>query len=315
MLADNGYLIGDMNALAISLVAVGKSHGAVLIHIDNAELLEAIVQLIRYEGVDDSASTDMRPTIVVISSLNTWCGRLVPSEGALHCSGERFCERRPHPSALRTFALENRLFGLQAAGLARVRLIATGLVYGDGGLHFESVLRFVIVNDMSDVVALLTVSLFRCIYEESGNVELVSTYHGQNVVPMIHVADLAVLILRRILVDDGFAAIATDGSVLCLRDVLVRMGADVGGTVRFQDKVPTNGVSRVSEMTAWSVNIVCEIKDSDRGELHFPSGLSEHFPAAWSQFVASNNLQPSAFVIAGPPLSGKTAVAQELCSR
>jgi hypothetical protein len=133
----------------------------------------------------------------------------------------------------------------------------------------------------------------------------------------VHVEDLARLILHQATANaDVFVTIASDGNTLTLWDVLKRMGADVGGAVRFCEHIPPNiSMSNDPGILTWSTNIACELKDAEKRCLVYPCGLSEHFPAIWAQFLATHGLQPLSFVITGPPLCGKTAVAQELSAR
>jgi hypothetical protein len=150
-------------------------------------------------------------------------------------------------------------------------------------------------------------------HAESGDVELFSTSQGQNIVPMVHVEDLARLILHQTTASaDAFASVASDGNKLSLRDMLKRMGADVDGLVRFCARLTPNNNTGI---LMWNMNVVCELSDAEKRCLLYPCGLSERLPAIWAQFVAANGLQPLSFVVTGPPLCGKTAVAQELCVR
>jgi adenylate kinase len=57
-----------------------------------------------------------------------------------------------------------------------------------------------------------------------------------------------------------------------------------------------------------------EMKRTDIGEmdLHNPRGLVEHMETLRIEYINSRNLQPIKLVIAGPPCSGKTALAKHL---
>ena len=175
--------------------------------------------------------------------------------------------------------------------------------------------------------------MLSAIFANNESFEVYSLRNGKNVVPMVHCADLVAIVdiavrsqplaqgedtfpdVPEVPADTSgdfpFFLPACDGTDATLGQVLKKIGA--GSFAYCSVETAMDGILQDPGIAKWNMDICFSAPPSI--PLKFRQGLSGRFKDVWGEFLVEQNLLPVSYVIAGPPFSGKTALAQALAKR
>jgi adenylate kinase len=245
----------------------------------------------------ESATTKVK--VVLISTLMTWA--LTPASGQL--TGDDFRKRRPHPRFKMHYETELKVMRLcRENPLIDLYILSCGILYGCGEELLFPLFKFAWGLQYNESAGLR--STVR-------SVPLIGA--GENSVPMIHVRDLAQLMISTLngQMIDRFV-MAVDRGNNKLRDVVEAI-AKVFTSGQYE-KVAADHALTLQCVTGQLIDH-CTADIAAVNELfgRVKSGFSAGFAASIEQvkaeFLDAHGVHPLRILICGPPLSGKTYVA------
>uniref|UniRef100_A0A3Q4BSN9 Uncharacterized protein n=1 Tax=Mola mola TaxID=94237 RepID=A0A3Q4BSN9_MOLML len=216
---------------------------------------------------------------ILISNVMTWaCSKPVdPEDPNLPFTDELFWCRRAHPNFKQHIDLEKRVvkMGKTNKTLFSTYVVASGLQYGMG----EQVLHFFFKTSWL------------------GKEPEVPVFgDGSNIVPMIHINDLASVIQKVIEHQPRpYYLLAVDNSQNSMEDIVKVMEIDF-----MQINLRMEGV-HLKEL--FSIKWLCEF------------GLVENIELVVEEYRHTRELLPTRLCVLGPPAVGKSTLSKEICER
>jgi len=240
---------------------------------------------------------------ICISNVLTW-GRtkpLDPDDGEMPFTEEDYRKRKAHPNFKSHLSCEKLTIkhGKTNKSKLMTYVVAGGLLYGEGENLFHFLFKSSWLGDESGLH----------IY---GN--------GQNVLPTIHIRDLASIIVN---VCDSKPKVryilAVDDANSTLEDIVRCVSKNLGNNkakfVSREDALLENEVTQV-DYDMLQVNIRMDatvIKESMVINWVAESGLPDNIAKVIKEYREHRNLLPLRACIVGPPASGKSTVIKQLC--
>jgi len=244
-------------------------------------------------------------TIVLISSLMTWAN--TPSSSAL--TGDDFRKRKPHPNFRSLYETE-----LKATKLCRenphveVYVLSCGIPYGEG-------------EDM--LFPLFKYAWNKKFYTSFGVSDSLKGMpligNGNNIVPMIHVKDLASILVATLQgqMIDRFV-MTVDKSTTKLKDIIEAVSAQFSdGKVQQIEPdqaliIPWMDEKLIDYMTS-DINAINELLS--RVPMIHSQGFAASIKDLASQFIETRGIHPMRILVCGPPLSGKSSLSKKISYR
>lgn len=248
----------------------------------------------------EAATTKIK--IVLISTLMTWA--LTVSSNPL--TGDDFRKRKPHPNFRAQYEAELKATKLSRENpLVEVYILSCGIPYGDGEDMLFPLMKFAWSDKYTEQVGL------------KGPVQhLPLIGDGENSVPMIHVRDLASLLVATLqgLMIDKFV-MAVDKNTHKLKEIIEAISKQFSdGQVQqiSHDRaliVPWMTETLVDYLTA-DINAINELLA--RVHMINPNGFVSAIDSVGKEFLDSRLINPLRILIAGPPLSGRSTLAAKI---
>ncbi|XP_077123479.1 adenylate kinase 7 isoform X2 [Ranitomeya variabilis] len=251
------------------------------------------------------ANFESQKLFILISSVLTWARSrpLDPDDPEIPFTEDDYRRRKCHLNFKDHLSVEKLVIKMGKSNKSKFStyVIASGIPYGaeEGILH--------------------------TIFKEAwmGETSAISIYgDGQNIVPMIHVADLAGVVQN--IVDQRprtHYLVAVDDAVHTLEDVVKCISAHLGpGKAQ---KVSKEMAFLNKELTQLDidhllVNLRMEavfLKENFNIHWVSQSGIVENIESVIKEYKQSRGLLPVRICILGPPASGKTTVSKMLCKK
>ncbi|XP_067680599.1 adenylate kinase 7-like [Haliotis asinina] len=239
---------------------------------------------------------------ILISSCMTWAKSkpLDPDDPEIPFTEDDYRRRKPHPNFKEHISAEKTVIKLGKTNKAKLvtYVICSGLTYGAE----ENIFHFLFKSAWHNVQQL------QCF----GN--------GQNVIPTIHIKDLAGVIQN---VADARPKvrylIAKDDAQNTLEEIVKEVSTQLGtGKVKFITKEEAL-LSKDIEQADFDMLLVnlrmdaVHVKESMRINWVSEGGIKENIALVTKEYKDARALQPLRAVIVGPPASGKSTVAKQLC--
>ncbi|TWW71558.1 Adenylate kinase 7 [Takifugu flavidus] len=242
---------------------------------------------------------------ILISTVMTWAltEPLDPEDPTLPLTDELFWRRRPHPNFKSHCELEKRVVKLGKINkrVFSTYVVASGCLYGKG----EQFLHY----------------FFKTAWL-GGQHEILLFGDGNNVIPMIHVIDLA-SVIQNVIEQPPLPGylLAVDNSDNTLEEI-VKMVASVLGSGTIQKKpfeeaflIPDFSVM---EIDALQLNLYMDsvyVKELLSVKWMCESGLVENIELVVEEYRQSRQLLPIRVCVLGPPAVGKSTVSKHICQQ
>ncbi|XP_024424028.2 adenylate kinase 7 [Desmodus rotundus] len=244
---------------------------------------------------------EKRKVFILVSTVMTWARSkpLDPDDSEIPFTEEDYRRRKHHPHFLDHINAEKIVlkFGKNLKKFATY-VVAAGLQYGvEGGiLHFFLKLAWL------------------------GEVPVLPVFgDGSNVIPTIHVLDLAGVIQNIIdHVPKAHYVVAVDESVQTLEDLVKCISKNIGsGKIQ---KIPKENVFLTKELTQENIDhllvnlrmeAVC-VKENFNMRWVAQAGFVENINSILREYKQSRKLLPIKVCILGPPAVGKSSIAEVL---
>jgi len=289
---------------------------------NNEDLLPALMQcdFIIYDIVSDPAqveeaiwavsalnaemeSFETQKIFICVSTVLTWAKSkpLDPDDPEMPFTEEDYRKRKAHPNFKDHLSCEKLVIKLGKTNKTKLMtyVIASGVAYGEG----EKIFHFLFKGAWLGAEQHLKIF---------GN--------GQNILPAIHVKDLASVVLN---ICDAKPKVryvlAVDDSKSTLEDMVRAISKNLGnGKTKFvsrEDALIEKEIEQ-ADFDMLLVNLRMDptfIKESMTINWVSDVGFVENMPKIIKEFKEKRNLLPIRACIFGPPASGKTTVAKQLC--
>lgn len=251
----------------------------------------------------EAATTNIK--VILISTLMTWA--LTKTSTPL--TGDDFRKRKPHPDFKKQYEIE-----LQATKLSRenplvdVYVMSCGIPYGDGEDMLFQLIKFAWGKRHNETIG---------IQEAKQGIPLIGD--GENIVPMIHVRDLAQLMISTLqgqMIDKYVMSV--DKGNIKLKDMIDAISQTFSdGNVQSYTSDQALTIPWLSEklldyLTA-DISAINELLG--RVKMTYQDGFVASIEAVKSEFLEARGVDPLRILICGPPLSGKSYVASRLSYR
>lgn len=245
-----------------------------------------------------------RKMFILVSSVMTWAMTKAqnPEESGVLLTEEQFRRRRPHPNFRKHNNVEKVVLELARGKKSKLvgYVVGSGLQYGKGE------------------------NLFNYFFKESWLMQFPKVPlfgKGTNHIPTIHVNDLAGVIQNIVeLKPKSRYILAVDDSKNTLEDI-VKVISDTLGSGKI-NKLPQQDAIAMKaftpgELEYLNINLRLDafiIKDSF--SLHWTSeaGMVENMASIVEEYKDTRQLLPIRICLAGPPVVGKSTIAEKLCS-
>ncbi|XP_013867311.1 adenylate kinase 7 [Austrofundulus limnaeus] len=242
---------------------------------------------------------------ILVSTVMTWASSkpLDPDEPELPFTDEIFWSRRAHPSFLRHMELERTVvkLGKTNRALLSTYVVASGLQYGMGEQIFHYFFKTSWLGQDR------TISVFG---------------DGQNIVPTIHISDLA-RVLQNVIEHQPrpYYLLAVDSSNNSMEEIVKAISSALGPKEiqmrPLEDIYLIQDLSEV-EMDYLQVNLRMEavhIKKLFSSSWLCESGLVDNVELVVEEYRQNRGLLPLRLCVLGPPAVGKSTVSQRICER
>ncbi|XP_041809761.1 adenylate kinase 7 isoform X2 [Chelmon rostratus] len=240
---------------------------------------------------------------ILISTVMTWaCSKpFDPEDPDLPFTDEMFWRRRAHPNFKKHIDLEKRVVKLGKTNrtLFSTYVVASGLQYGMG----EQVLHF----------------FFKTSWLGQEH-EIPVFGDGKNIIPMIHVNDLASVIQNVIEHQPKpYYLLAVDFSNNTMEDIVKTVASALGpGKIQkkpFEEAFLIQDLS-VMEIDSMQVNLRMEgVHLEELFSINWlcKSGLVENIELVVEEYRQNRGLWPIRLCVLGPPAVGKSTVSKQIC--
>lgn len=270
--------------------------------VDDAAQIEAALAVVKALSHEGGTRTVKSRTFILVSTVMTWARSkpLDPDDPEIPFTDDDYRRRKPHMNFKEHCAAEKLVIKLGKSNKNKLStyVVAAGLVYGQG----ENVFHF----------------LFK---EAWHNVQVVPIFgEGANIIPTIHVSDLA-QILHNVIDQKPKTRyiVAVDESQSNLEDIVkaISDSLTVGKVVKMpkEQAALIKGVSQM-ELDMLLVNLRMEcVFVKENMKIHWVSeaGLANNIVNTVKEFRSTRQLLPIRLCILGPPAVGKSTVANHLC--
>ncbi|XP_060581787.1 adenylate kinase 7-like [Ruditapes philippinarum] len=239
---------------------------------------------------------------ILISSVMTWAKSkpLDPDDPEIPFTEDDYRRRKPHPNFKEHISAEKTVIKLGKTNKSKLvtYVVASGLTYGAE----EQIFHY----------------LFKSAWHNAP--ELLCFGNGQNVVPTIHIKDLAAVIQN--IADSRPKVrylIAKDDSNSTLEEIVKSVSGSLG-----TDKVKNitkeeallNKEIEQNDFDMLLVNLrmdAVNVKENMRISWVSEAGMVENIQAIIKEYKDTRNLHPLRVCVLGPPASGKSTVVKQLC--
>ena len=242
---------------------------------------------------------------ICVSSVMTWARTkpLDPDEPDIPFTEDDYRRRRAHPNFRPHISTEKLVIKLGKTVKTKLStfVVASGLMYGAGEEIFHS--------------------LFKAAWH--GNQSALQCYgNGQNIVPIIHVHDLASALVN--IADNPPKIrylIAKDDSQSPLDEIVKAVSRNLGN--RKVQYVSKEEALLIKDLQQTDFDMLLVNLRMDAGyvregmNIHWKGemGLIDNIETVVQEYKQSRGLQPIRVCVLGPPSSGKTLVVRQLCQR
>ncbi|PVD26309.1 hypothetical protein C0Q70_13980 [Pomacea canaliculata] len=249
----------------------------------------------------DLDKIDKPKMFILISTCMTWAKSkpLDPDDPEIPFTEDDYRRRKPHPNFKEHISAEKTVIKLGKTATKLVTyVVCTGLTYGEE----ENIFHY----------------LFKSAWHNAPQLQCFG--NGENVVPTIHIQDLAAVIQN---IADSRPKVryllAKDDSQNSLSNIVKAVSKKLGsGKVKYISKEEAL-LSRDIEQADFDqllVNLRMDavyVKENMHISWVSETGLVDNIHNVIKEYKDSRNLQPLRAVVLGPPASGKTTVIQQLC--
>jgi adenylate kinase len=243
---------------------------------------------------------------ICMSTVLTWARTkpLDPEDPEIPFTEEDYRKRRPHPNFKEQVAVEKLVIKLGKTNKDKLStyVVASGLTYGCG----EDIFHF----------------FFKAAW--LGDVPALPVFgNGQNIVPTIHIQDLASVLLN---VADGRPAtrylVAVDGGQVTTLEEIVKtisskLGNDKVKSIPKDDALFYKDLKQ-KDYDKLLVNLRIEatfVRENMQIDWVAETGLVDSIEKAIKEYKETRGLLPLRVCILGPPQVGKSLVAAQICER
>uniref|UniRef100_A0A8C7XZH8 Adenylate kinase 7b n=1 Tax=Oryzias sinensis TaxID=183150 RepID=A0A8C7XZH8_9TELE len=240
---------------------------------------------------------------ILISTVMTWASSkpVDPDDPTLPFTDEIFWSRKAHPNFARHIDLEKRVakMGKTNRELFSTYVVASGLQYGMGENLFHYFFKKAWLGQEPEV------SVFG---------------DGHNIVPTIHIRDLASVIQHVIHHRPRpYYLLAVDGSNNSMEEIIKAMASTLGsGKIQ---KRPIEEALLVQDLSATNIDFLLVslrmeavfIRKLFSISWHCESGLVENVDLVVEEYRQTRGLLPIRMCVLGPPAAGKTTVSKQIC--
>ncbi|XP_078797236.1 adenylate kinase 7 isoform X2 [Oryzias latipes] len=240
---------------------------------------------------------------ILISTVMTWASSkpVDPDDPTLPFTDEIFWSRKAHPNFARHIDLEKRVakMGKTNRELFSTYVVASGLQYGMGENLFHYFFKKAWLGQEPEV------SVFG---------------DGDNIVPTIHIRDLASVIQHVIHHRPRpYYLLAVDGSNNSMEEIIKAMASTLGsGKIH---KRPIEEALLVQDLSATDIDYLLVslrmeavfIRKLFSISWHCESGLVENVDLVVEEYRQTRGLLPIRMCVLGPPAAGKSTVSKQIC--
>lgn len=244
-------------------------------------------------------------TVILVSTLMTWA--LTRSSSPL--TGDDFRKRKPHPGFVPQYEVElcaSRL--CRANPLVELYVVSVGVVYGGGEDVLFPFMKWAWAKQFNDTLD---------VFDIAHGLPLIG--EGENIVPMIHVSDLASLVLATLqkkMIDRFVMAVDKGNHKLSEIIEAISKTFSNGQIQQFKKDesliVPWLKETTIDYLTA-NINAVNELLS--RVQMKYSSGFITSLDTVVQEFIHIRGVDPLRILVCGPPFSGKSYVAQKIAYR
>lgn len=242
-------------------------------------------------------------TFICLSSVMTWCKTKPnePDEPEQPFTEEDYRRRKPHPNFKNEINVEKQVIKLGKTDKNQflTYVVAAGLPYGGKEDIFHYFLKVA----------------------WHGNAEALNIIGtGENIIPAIHVQDLSNVVTS---VADSKPKtryiVAVDDSMNSMAEIITSVSKNLGtGNVMNISREEALLIPEISQrlFDILSINLRMEgswIKEGAKFEWASESGITENMASIVEEYKKSRGLLPIRICVLGPPASGKSLVASQLC--
>ncbi|KAL4237761.1 Adenylate kinase 7 [Mactra antiquata] len=239
---------------------------------------------------------------ILISSVMTWAKSkpLDPDDPEIPFTEDDYRRRKPHPNFKEHISAEKTVIKLGKTNKSKLvtYVVASGLTYGAE----EQIFHY----------------LFKSAWHNAP--ELLCFGNGQNVVPTIHIKDLAAVIQN--IADSRPKVrylIAKDDSNNTLEEIVKcvsgNLGTDKVKTITKEEALLNKEIEQ-NDFDMLLVNLrmdAVNVKENMRISWVSEAGMVENIQAIVKEYKDTRNLHPLRVCVLGPPASGKSTVIKQLC--
>uniref|UniRef100_A0A3P9IFF9 Adenylate kinase 7b n=1 Tax=Oryzias latipes TaxID=8090 RepID=A0A3P9IFF9_ORYLA len=240
---------------------------------------------------------------ILISTVMTWASSkpVDPDDPTLPFTDEIFWSRKAHPNFARNIDLEKRVakMGKTNRELFSTYVVASGLQYGMGENLFHYFFKKAWLGQEPEV------SVFG---------------DGHNIVPTIHIRDLASVIQHVIHHRPRpYYLLAVDGSNNSMEEIIKAVASTLGsGKIQ---KRPIEEALLVQDLSATNIDYLLVslrmeavfIRKLFPISWHCESGLVENVDLVVEEYRQTRGLLPIRMCVLGPPAAGKSTVSKQIC--